>query len=82
MFIKHIQPLNNSNNSLQGDCTKILFSLQNKTDAFNKKLVFSNVPVQKGDIDMFLCLQDLREEPLLTKSVIFHSKSALRKSAG
>ena len=34
-------------------------TLGNKTDAFKKKLVFWNRNVQKDDIDMFPCLQDV-----------------------
>ena len=49
--------LNDLNSSLQ-DHTNI-FALHNKTDAFKKKLVFWKNNVQKGNIDMFPCLQNV-----------------------
>ena len=50
--------LNGLNSSLHGNHSNI-FTLHNKTDAFKKKLVFLKNNLQKGDIDMFSCLQDL-----------------------
>ena len=50
--------LNDLNCSLQGNHTNI-FTLCNKTDAFKKKPVFSKSKEQKGNIDMFPCLQDV-----------------------
>ena len=50
--------LNDLNCSLQGDHTNI-FTLRNKTDAFKKKPVVWKSKDQKGNIDMFPCLQDV-----------------------
>ena len=36
-----------------------VFTLRNKTDAFKKKLMFWKSNAQKGDIDVFPCLQDI-----------------------
>ncbi|XP_076805614.1 zinc finger MYM-type protein 6-like [Clavelina lepadiformis] len=49
---------NDLNSSLQGNGINI-FTLRNKIDAFKKKLMFWNNNMQKGDIDMFPCLQDV-----------------------
>ena len=54
----HIQPLERPHCSLQGNHTNI-FTLRNKTDAFKKKPVFWKSKEQKGNIDMFPCLQDV-----------------------
>ena len=50
--------LNGLNCSLKGNHTN-MFTLRNKSNAFKKKLVFCKSNVQKGDIDMFPCLQDV-----------------------
>jgi len=50
--------LNDLNSSLQGTHTNI-FTLHNKTDAFKNKLEFWSSNVQKGNINMFPCLQDV-----------------------
>ena len=50
--------LNDLNSPMQGTHTNI-FTLRHKTDVFKKKLEFWSSNVQKGDIDMFPCLQDV-----------------------
>ena len=50
--------LNDLNCSLQDNHSNV-FTLRNTTDAFKKKLMFWKSNVQKGDIDVFPCLQDI-----------------------
>ena len=65
-----VSRLNNLNSFLQSQQIKI-YTLRNKTDAFKMELVFWNVYEQKGDIDIFSCLQDLVEVLPLTKKCYY-----------
>ena len=66
--------LNNLNSFLQSQQIKI-YTLRNKTDAFKMELVFWNVYEQKGDIDMFSCLQDLAGGASVNKKVLLSTIS-------
>ena len=73
--------LNNLNSSFLGDCIKI-FTLHNTTNAFQKMQVFWNVSVLKGNMNIFLCLQNLLRSASINKKVIFFNESALRRAGG
>ena len=49
----------------------------------SKNLVFWNVRVQKGDIGMFLSLQDFAGSTAINKKeLFFYNESALRRASG